>query len=232
LFRTLSGFGVLLLPLSFLGILFAYGYIVESINEAGEYAINRWWFQQHISDVEDKYPQELIAPDYVTDSAHEPPLSKLPAGYITYPIPQSKFVYVDVSAQRVWCCENGLVVACFKASTGVRERPTRPGDYRIRKKIRYAISRWYYEEGETRWWGLPYYVDIGGFGFHAVPTRYMRTKEPMHTLGRPASHRCIRLGYEKLEGVNGKSPAEWFYVWAEIGTPILIRGSYDFDRTG
>ena len=78
-----------------------------------------------------------------------------------------------------------------------------------------------------RWWGLPHYVDIGGFGFHAVPTLYMIKREPMETLGRPASHRCIRLGYVKLDSVNDKSPAEWFYDWAEIGTPVLIRGEYN-----
>ena len=49
--------------------------------------------------------------------------------------------------------------------------------------------------------------------------------------GKARSHPA-RAGYEKLDGVNGKSPAEWFYVWADIGTPVLIRGSYDFDNAG
>ncbi|MCP4229647.1 MAG: L,D-transpeptidase [bacterium] len=230
IYRVISGFFVLFLPLSFLGLLYAYPYAGKFVDNVREYVIERWGFYQYISDIEDNYPQELIASNCVTDSVGESPLWELPVGYNTYPVPQSKFVYVDVSIQRVWCCEDGSIVAYFLTSTGVRERPTPPGDYRIREKIRYAISRRYYEKGETRWWGLPYYVDFGGFGFHAVPTRYMAKKEPMNTLGRPASHRCIRLGYDKLDSVNGKSPAEWFYGWVEIGTPVLIHGEYDFDE--
>jgi hypothetical protein len=232
LYRVISGFFVLLLPLSFLGLYFAYPYAERFADDIKTCVIERWGFYQHISDVEDNYPQEPIAPNCVTDIGDESPIRELPGGYDTYRVPQSKFVYADIPVQRVWCFEGGLIVAYFVTSTGVREHPTRPGDYRIREKIRYAKSRSYYEEGETRWWGLPYYVAIGGFGFHAVPTLYMKKKEPIDTLGWPASHRCIRLGYVKLDSANGKSPAEWFYDWAEIGTPVLIRGEYDFDDAG
>ena len=175
--------------------------------------------------------KSLLSEDLVTDIAYQSPFACLSPEYLLYKIPDGKFIFVDVSVQRLWCCEDGKIIAYFVISTGKENRPTPTGDYLIDFKIKYAISRYYYEEGETRWWGLPYYLDIGGFGFHAVPSLYMKEAEPIETLGIPASHRCIRLGNVKLASVGGKSPARWLYDWADEGTLVRICGEWNFEMS-
>lgn len=176
-------------------------------------------------------PHSFIGENYATDITYEVPHTRF-GGYGTrfaaHRIPNGKLIYVDVARQRTWCIEDRKVVAYFVISTGVEDTPTPPGDYEIKFKIPYAVSRDFYENDEKRWWGLPYYMDIGGYGFHAVPSLYMRHREPFETLGRPASHRCIRLGHVVLESLGNKSPARWLFEWTEIGTPVQIRGEWNF----
>ncbi len=175
--------------------------------------------------------RSLIGENYVTDITYEIPHTRF-GGYGTrfaiHRIQNGKLIYVDVARQRTWCIEDRKVVAYFVISTGAEDTPTPPGDYEIQFKIPYAVSRDFYENGEKRWWGLPYYMDIGGYGFHAVPSLYMRHREPFETLGRPASHRCIRLGHVVLESLGNKSPARWLYEWTDVGTPVRIRGEWNF----
>jgi len=172
----------------------------------------------------------LLDDNYVSDISYETPFTYLPPQYLKQ-LPTDKFILVDATVQRMWCLENGVIHAYFVVSTGTEKNPTPTGDFQIGDKIKYAVSRRYYEDGETFWWGLPYYLDIGGFGIHAVPTLFMKDKEPLETLGMPASHRCVRLGYIKLACVGGKSPAQWVYEWADKGTPVRIQGEWDFEGT-
>jgi hypothetical protein len=173
--------------------------------------------------------QPFIGGDYITDITYEVPhtrFSGLGTRFALRRFPAGKLIYVDVARQRLWCLEDRRLAAYFVVSTGADGTPTPPGDYEIGFKIPYAVSRDFYEDGETKWWGLPYYMDIGGYGFHAVPSLYMKQREPLETLGRPVSHRCIRLGHVVLESLGNKSPARWLYEWAEVGTPVLIRGEW------
>lgn len=119
------------------------------------------------------------------------------------------------------------MIAYFVISTGAEDPPTPPGDHEIQFTIPYTVSRDFYENGETRWWGLPYYMDIGGYGFHAVPSLSLKHREPFEALGRPASHRCIRPGHIVLESLGYRSPARWLFEWAEIGIPVQIRGEWN-----
>ncbi|UCE26991.1 MAG: L,D-transpeptidase [Candidatus Coatesbacteria bacterium] len=167
---------------------------------------------------------------YATDIGYESPKEYLSPKNVRPAVFGGKHISADLTVQRLWCWEDAEVVAYFVISSGRKDSPTPAGEYVIYQKIKTAISRDFYEEGRRRWWGMPYYLEAGAFGIHGVPSLYMRYDEPIETLGRPASHSCIRLGHVPLENLGGVSPAEWVFVWADLRTPVRVFGEWDFEN--
>jgi lipoprotein-anchoring transpeptidase ErfK/SrfK len=87
---------------------------------------------------------------------------------------------VDLSAQRVDVYVNGALRHRWPTSTGRRGYRTPTGSYRPKRLERQWYSRKYY------WSPMPYSVFFrGGYAIHGTTET--------HSLGRPASHGCVRL---------------------------------------
>lgn len=183
----------------------------------------------------------LVAEDYATDIHYSPPLGLLDWTNLIYVSLEGKFILVDNKVQRLWAFEDGMIVAYFVVSTGRRSLPTRPGDYRIGRKLKKSRSNVHVEGGKEKWWGMDYFQDIYplGCGFHALPSLYYCYQEVIDHLGTPVSHSCVRLGHIPLESLGEISPAAWFFNWTDeginpydpkpeddVGTPIKIVGIY------
>ncbi len=141
--------------------------------------------------------QQLTIP-LTPGSAPPPPQNNAP------PTPSSagKLILVDLSAQRTYAYENGVLLREFVVSTGLPGTPTVTGDYAIYVKYRYArmIGPGYDLPN------VPYVMYFyRGYGLHGT---YWH-----NNFGRPMSHGCVNLR---------TSDAEWLFNWAPVGTTVRV----------
>lgn len=118
------------------------------------------------------------------------------------PTTRGKSIVVSTEEQRIYAYENGLLVRSHLVSTGRTQTPTVRGDYNIYVK---------YVADDMR--GPDYFLpDVPytmyfyqGYGIHGT---YWH-----NSFGRPMSHGCVNLPVDE---------AEWFFSWAEVGTPVRV----------
>lgn len=131
------------------------------------------------------------------------------AGPVSAP---GKVIYISIARQHMWVYENGKQVFSYVVSTGLPNRATKPGVFRVQSKIPEAWSS-IWQLRMPSWLGI-YNVGNVENGIHALPINRRGVKLWAGLLGRPASFGCIIL--------NTKDAAT-LYSWADIGTLVIIR---------
>ncbi len=123
-----------------------------------------------------------------------------------------KVIYVSLSKQRVYAYQNGKLKYTFVVGTGLPTRATKPGNFRIKTKIREAWSN-VWQLRMPYWMGI---YDVGKVenGFHALPINRRGGKLWAGLLGKPVSFGCIVLN---------DPDAAILYQWADMGTLVVIR---------
>jgi hypothetical protein len=117
-----------------------------------------------------------------------------------------KRIVIDKSSQTIRALQGTRTVMRSPVSTGIAAKQTPNGIFRVQPfRTRLHKSKIY--DGAR----MPYAVQIVGNIFVHGWTRVS---------GAPASHGCIRLP------VSGANPALFFYRWADVGTPVHIRGKW------
>ncbi len=106
-------------------------------------------------------------------------------------------VTVDLSSQRAWVTKNGKVIASTSVSTGREGYRTPAGRYVITDKHRSHTSTLYHV-------AMPWFMRLNcsAIGLHSG-----------YVTGRPASHGCIRLPYDK---------AKLFFSLTGVGDEVEI----------
>lgn len=106
-------------------------------------------------------------------------------------------VTVDLSSQRAWVTKRGQIVNHTMISTGREGYGTPAGRYVVTDKHRSHVSTLYHVE-------MPWFMRLncGAIGLHSG-----------YVTGRPASHGCIRLPYEK---------AKEFFQQVGVGDEVQI----------
>lgn len=126
--------------------------------------------------------------------------------------PASKLILVDISEQRMYVHENGVVIWSWVTSTGEPGRETAPGSYSVLNKIPNAYaSTWNLQM--PYWLGI-YWAGRLQNGIHALPILSNGQKLWAGWLGTPVSYGCVILADEE---------ARTLYNWAEVGTPVTIQ---------
>ncbi|HML22300.1 MAG TPA: L,D-transpeptidase family protein [Aggregatilinea sp.] len=118
------------------------------------------------------------------------------------PMTAGKEIVVKLSEQHVYAYEDGKLVRDVIVSTGLPDTPTVTGEYAIYQKVASQTMRGpgYYLPG------VPYVMYFyESYGLHGT---YWHDD-----FGQPMSHGCVNLPTPE---------AEWFYNWAEIGTPVIV----------
>jgi len=116
-----------------------------------------------------------------------------------------KEIVVDLSEQMAYAIEDGFVLFEGRISSGVMDRETPNGDYRILQKKRYHRSNlWPKPNGGAK---MNYMLRLTNSGI-AMHLGHVPKKGP-------ASHGCIRLK-------NGF--AQRMFKWAKVGTPVYVEG--------
>lgn len=121
------------------------------------------------------------------------------------------FVYLNLSEQKTYVYEgfsnNWNLIKTFESSTGLEGKETPKGIFDVTDR-----GEWFYSEEFKQ--GGKYWVQfMGDYLFHSVP--YDKTQSIVldETLGKPASHGCVRLKVED---------AKWLYDNIEDNTKIII----------
>jgi len=115
-----------------------------------------------------------------------------------------KKIVVDLSKQEAYAYEDGRLLFSGWVSTGKPGHRTPTGHFRVLEKdIDHVSSRYPEPNGGAE---MHYMLRVTGYGV-AMHLGYV----PNY----PASHGCIRME-------NGF--AQKMYYWADVGTPIIIRG--------
>jgi len=106
-------------------------------------------------------------------------------------------VTVDLSSQRAWVTREGKIMDSTSISTGRAGYRTPSGRYIITDKHRSWVSTLYHVS-------MPFFMRLncGAIGLHSG-----------HVTGRPASHGCIRLPYDK---------ARKFFSLVDVGDEVQI----------
>jgi LysM repeat protein len=114
-----------------------------------------------------------------------------------------KTIVVELGQQVVKAYENGRLIRTVSVSTGLPDTPTVTGTFSI-----YAKHPSQTMTGADYFLpGVPYVMYFfESYGLHGT---YWHDK-----FGQPMSHGCVNLPTED---------AKWFYNWAEIGTPVLVK---------
>jgi tetratricopeptide (TPR) repeat protein len=128
--------------------------------------------------------------------------------YILFP---PKRIEVNLSTQRFYAWEGDRLVYQFLTSTGLPERATAAGNFKVLSKIPNAYSS-IWRLHMPYWLGI-YYVGRIENGIHALPIRPDGTVMWGGLLGQRASYGCVILSTQA---------ARLIYEWAEIGTPVHI----------
>jgi lipoprotein-anchoring transpeptidase ErfK/SrfK len=119
-----------------------------------------------------------------------------------------KETVVDLSEQRAYAIEDGMIVFDGPISTGVRGRETPEGEYRILQKKRHHKSNlWPKPNGGAK---MDYMLRLTNSGI-AMHLGYVPKSGP-------ASHGCIRLK-------NGF--AQRMYKWARVGISVYVEGDIE-----
>jgi hypothetical protein len=144
-----------------------------------------------ISDSEKGY--SVPAPHFVND--------KIGAG---------KQIEIDLTKQRMYAYEDGLLAATFLVSTGIKIFPTPTGTFSVIKKIPKMNYVWNYGTGS------PYNYNIKNVSWNSqfAPHLYMHEAYWHNGFGVVKSHGCINMR---------KDDAKFIYDWSEIGTPVIIK---------
>ncbi len=117
-------------------------------------------------------------------------------------------IVISISSQTLTAYNGSDVIYKFPVSTGTRSHPTPLGSFRVSGKYRMAWSKKYHA------W-MPYCLVFWGpdYTIHELPIGRSGRRMGVRSLGRRASHGCVRLGI---------GPAEKIYKSTPIGAKVYV----------
>jgi lipoprotein-anchoring transpeptidase ErfK/SrfK len=113
-----------------------------------------------------------------------------------------KSIVVDLSEQRLYAYENGILENSFLVSTGIHGLETEIGHFHVLAKLPYV----YYSGPGWDLGNVPWNLRI--YEHHYIHYAYWH-----NNFGHPMSHGCVNVNLENIK---------WIYNWANVGTPVDI----------
>ncbi|MFA6098481.1 MAG: L,D-transpeptidase family protein [Patescibacteria group bacterium] len=112
-------------------------------------------------------------------------------------------ILVDISEQRLWAYEGGLLLKTFLVSTGIPGMDTQPGNFKVSQKI---YSKLYS--------GPDYYLPNTLWNMRFDGSRLLHGAYWHNNFGHKMSHGCVNIAYPD---------AEWLYNFTSIGTTVIVQ---------
>ena len=129
-------------------------------------------------------------------------------GIITLPDPgatiaDGKQIIVDLSDSMTYAYEDGVLVFSTIVSTGLPSTPTVTGEFTIYHRLRSQTMS-----------GPGYYLPNVEYVQYFYQGYALHGTYWHENFGEPMSHGCVNMT---------NSDAQWFYEWADYGTPVLVQ---------
>jgi LysM repeat protein len=161
--------------------------------------------------------QRLIIPTQSTNPINQPVAQSLDCDdkqsedcSTNFPTPAeiaSRWIYVDLSEQRLTAYQGVYPVFSTMVSTGLPQHPTVVGDFNIYVKYESTRMQGGYGADYYDLANVPHTMYFyGGYALHGA---YWH-----NDFGTPRSHGCVNLPLPV---------AEWLYSWATVGTKVVVR---------
>ncbi len=118
-------------------------------------------------------------------------------------------IKVDLSEQRLYAYEGGILANSFLISSAKAPWMTPTGDLSVLAKLPYVDYTWNYGPNDPRNYALglvPYNLKI----FSHVYIHYAYWH---NNFGHPMSHGCVNVNLENMK---------WIYAWANVGMPVEV----------
>jgi len=112
-------------------------------------------------------------------------------------------IIVDLSDSRVYAYENGILMRNVLVSTGLPATPTVQGSFTVQRKY-----------GAQTMSGPGYYLPDVPYVMYFYAGYALHGTYWHNNFGQPMSHGCVNLPTPE---------AEWFFNFADVGTPILVQ---------
>jgi len=145
----------------------------------------------------------------LTLASNQTHLLYAPGRVLFGPDTEPKRIEVDISQQRLYAFEQGILRNSFLISSGINDA-TPLGNHQVLAKIPLVHYAWFYGSGS------PYNYDLGWvpYNLRFFPHIYVHYAPWHQNFGHPMSHGCVNVGYANME---------WIYNWAEEGIPLVVR---------
>lgn len=121
-----------------------------------------------------------------------------------------KRIVVDLSEQRLYAYEDGLLQNTFLISSGVAKYPTPKGEFNVYRKVPVMDYEWTYgpEHPDN------YDIKDVKWNLNFTPHYYLHTAYWHNNFGNRMSHGCVNIS---------EANAKWVYDWAELGTKVVVQ---------
>ncbi len=120
-----------------------------------------------------------------------------------------KYIYVDISEQKLYAFTNGVLDNSFLISTGRKGKDTPQGITEVTDKLLWHDYRWYYGPNDSRNYNIPNVK----YNLRFRQYYYIHYAYWHRNFGQQMSSGCVNVNFEN---------AEWIYYWSEVGTPVEI----------
>jgi len=148
----------------------------------------------------------FVITDLDGDGAEE--IVSVPDGQLEGP-DNNKHIIVDISDQRLFAYENGLLSTSFFISSGTWWFPTPLGNHSVLAKKPWVDYTWNYGEGSSE----NYSMGLTPWNLMFKNHYYIHSAPWHDNFGERMSHGCVNAS---------TTDAEWIYNFADINTPVDV----------
>lgn len=151
-------------------------------------------------------PQDIMITELDQDGQSE--IVMVPNGMLVGP-KSEKHILIDVSEQRLFAYQNGLLTNSFYISSGLYSSPTPQGNFDVLAKKEWVDYTWSYGEGNPN----NYSLGLTPWNLMFQPHFYIHSAPWHSNYGNRMSHGCVNASTEN---------AEWIFQWADVGIPVDV----------
>ncbi|HBR80426.1 MAG: hypothetical protein UX09_C0032G0013 [Candidatus Uhrbacteria bacterium GW2011_GWE2_45_35] len=121
-----------------------------------------------------------------------------------------QYITVDLSEQRLYAFEDGILANSFLVSTAKLPFTTPMGIHSILAKLPWVDYTWSYSENNPN----NYSLGLVPWNLRIYPHVYIHYAYWHNNFGHPMSHGCINVNLENIK---------WIYDWSEVGTTVEVK---------
>lgn len=119
----------------------------------------------------------------------------------------AKSILVDISEQRLYAYDYGILTNTFLVSTGKKPYKTPIGEHTVLAKVPFV----HYKGGSG---ASAYDLGIVQYNLRIIPRYYIHYAPWHNNFGYPMSHGCVNVNLSNIK---------WIYGWAEKDMPVSVR---------